>query len=181
MITFICYSGELYHVLDLVPWTFILHYTGTLFTEYSDMAAELNLTWRFCFCQFVILSLYEVVPGWFGNVDSPHARVHLMLWHVFWFACEWSLSHYIHNKSSRACGTSPVQLLTLCIRKQEFLSTLSTYHKRRVWDSGLGGRSGSLMHHVNLTDGLSLPNVDSKVERWWKYGKVEEVSFVYRE
>ena len=34
-----------------------------------------------------------------------------------------------------------------------------------VWNGDLWRRSGSLIHHVNLTDGLGLRDVDHQVER----------------
>ena len=34
-----------------------------------------------------------------------------------------------------------------------------------IWNGDLWRRSGSLIHHVNLTDGLGLRDVDHQVER----------------
>lgn len=71
--------------LIVVPLISVLYQTGTLYTECSDMAAELNWTWRFCFCQFVICISDKVLSRWLRNVDTSHTQVHSMVWHNFYF------------------------------------------------------------------------------------------------
>lgn len=150
-------------MISLVPWTLILQETGTLFTESSGV--RLNMTWRVCFCQCVLVFLSQVVPRWFRNLDSPLAWC-ATLWCVFSLACERSLSHYRPDEAQLLAQPSQT---TLRIRKS---SLCLLTHSWGVWDGDLWRRRGSLIHRVNLTDGLGLPKVDHQVERMWEFRKV---------
>lgn len=149
-----------------------------LFTcaEYSDMATKLNWSSRFCFCQFIIFPFYSAVPR------HDLEMLTILFTHG---STEWSDIYQDLHRSGPYVHSTPIQadllardlvkLSTIYIQKHQFLPTLSTHlQKRRVWDGKLKKEVVHLapVHHIHLTDVLTLPNTDGEVEtgKWGKVG-----------
>lgn len=120
------YSVELYHVLYIVSLDSILHETGSLYLHrIFRHGNKIKLGFKIlllpiCNPRFVQGSSKSC----FRNADNLlHAWVHSVVWHIFGFAYEWSLST-LHPNSSRPAGTRSSQTVNHIYPETPFSSYL---------------------------------------------------------